>query len=61
MEKITLEIPGSCDKCGASNVNIWGTRTHGKLQISIRCMSCGKKQAEEIHESFGSTIEIVTP
>jgi len=60
MEKVTLEIPSSCDNCGASNVNIWGTRTHGKMQISIRCMRCGNKHVEESKENFGSTIELTT-
>ncbi len=43
MEKVSLEIElaDKCE-CGFPNLNIWGTRTHGRLKLDVRCMRCGK-------------------
>ena len=38
---VGLELPDKC-KCGFSNLNIWGTRTNGRLDVEVRCMRCGK-------------------
>ncbi len=40
-EIVELELPERC-LCGFSNLNIWGTRTNGRLKIEARCMRCGK-------------------
>lgn len=40
-EIVELELPEGC-RCGFSNLNIWGTRTDGRLDVEIRCMRCGR-------------------
>jgi len=36
-----VELPDGCE-CGFSNLNIWGTRINGRLEIEVQCMRCGK-------------------
>ncbi len=38
---VGLELPERC-RCGFTNLNIWGTRTNGRLDVEVRCMRCGK-------------------
>lgn len=42
VKNLDIEIPESCYECGLSNVNIWGTRTNGRLRVEVKCMRCGK-------------------
>ena len=39
-ETVEVELPERCP-CGFSNLNIWGTRTNGRLDVEVRCMRCG--------------------
>ena len=40
--KAEIEIPDKCSECGFENVNIWGTKIQGELNISVKCAKCGK-------------------
>ena len=42
IRRLELEIPEVCDSCGFPNLKIWGTRTNGRLVVTVRCMRCGK-------------------
>jgi hypothetical protein len=38
---LEIDLPGRCE-CGFSNLNVWGTRINGSLEIEVQCMRCGK-------------------
>ncbi len=40
-EIVELGLPERC-RCGFFNLNIWGTRTNGRLDVEVRCMRCGE-------------------
>ncbi len=55
VDSLIITMPETCRHCGFKNLKFNGTRTDGRIQAQLRCMSCG-----EILQEWNYTEEVYT-